>query len=1020
MIKKLILFLFLPIFSFSQITTSELNGRVKEKTGNIVPHTSIQIIYVPTGTKYSSSADDKGIYHFYNASVGGPYIIKATSVGFKPFQKEDVFLTLGQNNDLNIVLEEENKQLKEVIVTTTKSLKNSSGMFISEDRVKSVPILSRSITDITKLVPQSVNNSFAGTNFRYNNVTIDGTINNDVIGFSPSLGGQGNTSGMPGSSTRTSPISIDAIKDIQVYIAPFDVKVGNFLGGSINAITRSGTNKVEGSVYTFGKNSSLAGFDNTKGFQDGQYGFRVGLPLIKNKLFFFTNEEVTDRTEPVQYNANGRGLISDSLANVISTFVKTKYGFNVGNYDDYTIYSRSKKYFNRLDWNINNHNQLTLRNNTTTSEATNLERDLTNFRFSSMDFKQNNTQSSTVMELRSHYGKKSNSLILGYTDIHDYRTPLSGNFAFPQTEIAYNGGTIFLGNEREATVFNLKQKTKELTDNFNFTLGKHSLLIGTHNEFYDIDYGFVNSWNGRVSYKSVADFLSSNVNRVRGFYSTINNDRDYIFNNPYAQFKVNLLSGYVQDEINFGKLKITPGIRYDYAQLPNKPSLSSQAAAGYTNDYLNNGVISPRLGFNYDVNGDKSLIVRGGSGVFVGRIPFAWIGYAFYNDGIGFGSFDVNNVAGKNVGDVLTTPAKQFAFNNGQSNLVQTDLIANGFKMPKVWRSNLAIDKTISGYKLTLEGLYTQVITDLMFQQINFKTDEANYGFFSYDTKHQMPIYNGVKINSKLSNAYALSNTDKGYRYQGTISLTKKYKFGLDVYGAYTYGISKDITNGIRNSMESNWQLNQSLTPNNPQLAYSNFDIRHRIISQITKKIKSTSVSFVLNSQSGIPFTWGLVNSTIAGTPQSAGLAYIFKDLTEATKYIPTAGQAQSFMDYVNSNSYLSSRKGNFTERNGGRTPWSTTIDTRLTQNVGKHLQLTADIFNLTNLINNEWGNIYFVSNTFNSTSSVGLSKTSGSFSSAGVLTDAKFSYSKPTQLPYSIDGINSKWQIQLGLRYNF
>ena len=1010
--------LMLPFVAFSQISTSTLTGKIKSKSGVTIAHSTIQITYTPTATKYGASADEAGIFHIYNANVGGPYIIKVSSVGYKPYEKSDVYFNLGDNNDINVTLEEQSTILKEVVVIG-KSKKSGVALSLNEAQINSTPTLARSITDFTKLVPQQSNNSFAGTNFRYNNVTIDGTINNDAIGFSPSLGGQGGTSGMPGSSTRTSPISLDAIKDIQVYLAPYDVKIGNFTGGSINAVTRSGSNKVEGSVYAFGKNASLAGFDNTKGFKDGQAGFRVGLPLIKDKLFFFTNEEVTDKTEPVQYGANN-GLVSDSLANIISTFAKTKYGFDVGAYNDYTIYSRSKKYFNRLDWNINSNNQLTLRNNTTISEATNLERDAANFRFSSMDFKQNNNQSSTVLELRSHFGNASNSLILGYTDIHDYRTPLSSNFAFPQTEIAYNGGTIFLGNEREATVFNLKQKTKELTDNFNFSIGKHSILIGTHNEFYNIDYGFVNSWNGRISYKSVADFLASNVNRVRGFYSTTNNDRDYIFNNPYAQFKVNLLSGYIQDEINFGKLKLTPGIRYDYAQLPNKPSVSAQIPAGYTNDYLNNGVVSPRIGFNYDVMGDKSLVVRGGSGIFVGRIPFAWLGYAYYNDGVGFGSFDVNNIAGKNKGDVLTTSAKQFAFNNGQANLVQTDLVADGFKMPKVLRSNLAIDKTIAGYKFTLEGLYTQVITDLKFQQINFKTDASNYGFFSYDVNHQMPIYNGVKINSNLSNAYALSNTDEGYRYQYTASVTKKYPFGLDIYGAYTYGVSKDISNGIRNSMESNWQLNQSLTPNDAKLGYSNFDIRHRIVSQITKRFKTTSVSFVLNSQSGTPFTWGLVNGTIAGTPQSAGLVYIFKDVTEATKYIPTAGQAQSFIDFVNGDDYLKSRKGNFTERNGGRTPWSTTVDTKIVKNVGKHLQLTADIFNLTNLINKEWGNMYFISNTFNSTSSVGLTKTAGAFSSASVLTDALFSFSKPTQKPYSIDAINSKWQIQLGVRYSF
>ena len=1006
--RKLLLFLlvFVSTTALSQVTTSNINGTIKDKKGETLPGSTIQLTLTTTSTKYGASADVNGIFHIYNANVGGPYKVKVTSVGYKPLEKDGVYLTLG-SNDLDIQLEEETTQLNEVVVTTTKGgTKTGAGIYLGEEKLKSVPTLSRAITDFTKLVPQSVNNSFAGTNFRYNNVTIDGTINNDAIGFSPSLGGQGGTSGMPGSSTRTSPISIDAIQDIQVYIAPYDVKVGNFLGGSINAITRSGTNEVKGSIYGFGRNGSLAGFNTTKDYIDVQSGFRIGLPLIKNKLFLFTNEEITHRNEPVFYGTNSGGLIDEVVAKKISDYTQTKYGYNVGDYKDYNISSNSKKFFNRLDWNINDNNQLTLRNNTTISDATNLERDAANFRFGSQDFRQNVNQSSTVMELRSHFGSTSNSLILGYTNINDYRTPLSENFGFPQTEIAYNGGTIFIGNEREATIFNLKQKTFEFTNNFNFSVGNHSFLIGTHNEFYQIDYGFVNSWNGRIAYKSVDDYLAGKVNRVRGFYGFQNNDRDYIFNNPYAQFDINLLSGYVQDEIQLGNLKLSPGIRFDYTNLPNKPTLSSQTPTQYTNDYFNNINISPRFGFNWKL--DNDLVVRGGSGVFVGRIPFAWLGYAYYNDGIGFGSFDLNNRASlTNVGDPIKDGSKTFAFNNGQKNLTQIDLVDNGFKMPSVLRSNLAVDKTIGGYKFSVEGLYTQVINDLKFQQINIITTNPTY--YSFDTQKQMPIYSGVKINSNLSNAYLLSNTDKGYRYQLTTSVTKKYPFGLDVYGAYTYGVAKDLTNGIRNSMESNWTLNQSLTPNDPQLAYSNFDIRHRIISQITKSFKTTQISLVLNSQSGTPFTWGLVNGTLQNNPQTAGLVYIFKD-DEVAKYIPNATQAQAFTDFVNSNEYLSSRKGNFTERNGGRTPWSTTIDAKIVQNVGKSFQLTADIFNLTNLLNNEWGEMYFVSNSFNSTSSVGLAKISGE----------TFSFTKPTQNPYSVDQISSKWQIQLGVRYNF
>lgn len=1059
--------------AMAQITTSSISGRVKDKTGAVVPGATVIATYLPTGAKYGVAASMDGHYAIANMNPGGPYKIVATFVGFAPKAIEGLMLNLGSTSNVDFVLEETSTSLTEVVVKGEKGgTKLGAGTTLGEAKIKSLPTLSRSLTDMTRMTPQSANNSFAGTNFRYNNVTIDGTINNDAIGFSPSMGGQSGSSGMPGSSTRTNPVSLDAIQDIQVYIAPYDVKIGNFTGGSINAVTRSGTNEVIGSVYGFGRNAAITGPNNAgdgakipSGYSDYQTGFRVGLPLIKNKLFFFTNEEITRRKEPLFYgagysdaNGNVLSLIDAATATKISDFVKTNYGFDVGAAGNYDISSNSNKFFNRLDWIISDKHQLSIRNNYITSDATNLERDAANFRFGSMDFKQVNNQNSTVAELKSRFGNASNSLIIGYSSVHDYREPSSGNVAMPQVEISANGGTIFFGNDREATVFNMKQKTIEITDNFTWFRGKHTFLVGTHNELYNINYGFVNSWNGRVSYKSLDDFFAAKVNRVRGSYNFTNNDRDYNFNNPYATFGVNMFSVYGQDEIQVtDRLKLSPGLRFDLATT-DSPAISKTAAAtaldvnaGTTysatplaqvnNKIFGQVMVSPRLGFNFDVNGDKSLVLRGGTGIFTGKIPFAWLGYAFYNDGVGYGSFDVNNLATKAgvKGDVLKDGAKNFAVNNGQGNQTQVDVINNNFKMPQVWRSSLGVDYTTNGYKFTIEGIYTKTISDLMFQQVNLK-DSVKY--YSYDTQKQMPIYlsggvTGQKINTGLSNAYMLSNTSQGYRYSLTGQVAKNYDFGLNFSVAYTYGQSWDLTNGIRNSMESNWQLNQALSANNPALAHSNFDIRHRIISSIGyrkqwNKGNVTTFSAVFSAQSGNPFTWGFVNSTIANTPQAAGLAFIFADATQATKYmvdykdasgntVSAATQAQQFMDFVNGDSYLSTRKGDFTERNEGRTPWNTSADVRIMHDIavnfgGKKshtIQISLDIINFTNLLNSEWGRSYFVPNTFNSTASLGLTRTnSGS-------ADPLFTFKKPAT-PYSVDQLASRYQAQVGLRYSF
>ncbi|MFD2940730.1 TonB-dependent receptor [Flavobacterium notoginsengisoli] len=1052
---------------FAQITTSSLSARVNDGTSPLTG-AEVTLTHLPTNAVYKAVTDKQGRFSFENLNAGGPYELEIKSSGTKDYSNAQIHLALGDNDLPTIVVgKADNNVLEEVVITGSKPSSKNNGTNISEKQVNGLPLINRGIQDVTKLVPQSSNNSFAGTNFRYNNVTIDGSINNDAIGFSPSLGGQSGTSGMPGSSTRSNSISLDAIQDIQVYIAPYDIKLGNFLGGSVNAVTRSGTNTVTGSIYSYGRSAAITGPNNAgdgskmpSAFGDYQVGFRVGLPIVKDKLFFFTNMEYAERTDPIFYNAgqtNSAGkltsLLDNTTAEQISNFVKTNYGFDPGTYGAYNNFSKSQKFFNKLDWKINDKHSISLRNNTVISQATNLERDAANFRFSGMDFTQKNQAISTVLELKSHFNSQwSNSFIASYSAIKDYRDPKSNNVMFPQTEIGYNGGTIFLGNDREATVFNMKQNTTEITDNLTYKTGNHTLLFGTHNEFYDINYGFVNALNGRISYKSLADFYNKLPTRVRGTYPFDGSTRDQIFNNPYAQFNVNLYSAYVQDEIRIGsKLKVTPGVRVDYTDMPTKPKLSAQVqnspadpnygtTYSYTplsqikNNFFGSALVSPRIGFTYNVDEDKTLVLRGGSGVFTGRVPFAWLGYAYYNDGVGYGSYDKNNLTAAQVaaaGDPLT-PNGLNGYHDATPK-VQADLIDNKFKMPAVLRNSLAIDKIINGYKFTTEGMYTKVIRDLEFQQVN-KMDNPTY--FSYDTKHEMPIY-AANINSAFSNAYLLSNTNKGYRYSITEMISKTYDFGLNFMVAYTYGDSKDVTNGIRNSMESNFQMNQSLTPNDPQLATSNFNIKHRIVSNVGYAVKlaennTFSANVYFNAQSGNPFSWGFVNSTIAGTGQAAGLAYIFKDAAEAAKYIgvssagvPSATAAQQVADYeafINGNDYLKSRRGTFTQRNGDTTPWNIQADLKLMDEIKVTkvgtFQISFSMANIGNLINKDWGRSYFVPNTYNSTASIGLTK-SGNL--GGVATgDPTYTFQKPTSTPYTIDQFASRFQGQLGLRYSF
>lgn len=1052
-------------FAFSQETSSRIFGRLK----GISSEVTVKIVHVPTNSTFETKSNSKGQFSLDNLQPGGPYKLEISDGSQVIYENPNLQLSLG-SNDLPVVeIGNKEKTIDEVKITSKKTVVKN-GVGISQAQISGLPNINRGIQDVTKLVPQSANNSFNGTNFRYNNVTIDGSINNDAIGFSPSLGGQTGTSGMPGSSTRSNSISLDAIQDVQVYIAPYDVKLGNFLGGSINAVTRSGSNDVTGSLYVYGRNAAITGRnrvgDNSKmpsDFSDFIYGGRVGLPVVRDKVFLFTNLEYTKRVDPIFYNANDpNALIDESTAQKISDFVQKKYGFNVGSFNGYNNFSESAKLFNKLDWKINDKHTLSIKNNTVFSQASNLERDGANFRFSSMDFVQKNTASTTTLELKSRFNDKwNNNLVVGYSSIHDYRDPTSGNAMFPQVEITHNGGTILLGNDREATVFNMKQKTFEITDNLTYKTGNHTFLLGTHNELYNINYGFVNALNGRISYKSLNDFYNGTPARVRGTYPFGGNSREDLFDNPYAQYKVNLLSLYLQDEINWGRVRLSPGVRVDYTDLPNKPQLSPLVnqspqdpnlgntysytpLSQLTNSYLNKPTLSPRLGFTIDVTEDRSVVLRGGSGIFVGRIPFAWLGYAYYNDGVGFGSYDINGPTTSQIaqyGDPLVgtnLPNWQNPTKDPKASKVQVDLIDNNFKMPRVWRSSLALDYTVAGYKLTLEGIYTKVLYDLKFQQVN-KTDNVTY--YSYDVNHEMPIYT-TNINSKFSNAYLLSNTKEGYRYNLTAQISKSYHFGFNFFAAYTYGDAKDITNGIRNSMESNWQMNQSLTPNDPKLTTSNFAIKNRIVANLgyafnISKSNKLYTNVYFNAQSGNPFSWGFVNSTIANTGQAAGLAYIFKDAAEAAKYIvpikdgsgnivvSAQQQVADYENFVNNNDYLKSRRGKFTERNGDTTPWNIQADIRimdeirLSEKSKNTIQISLSIINFTNLLNKDWGKVYFVPNTFNSTASVGLTKAGNIASGQPSAGDPTYNFKTPGPA-YTIDQFASRFQAQLGVRYNF
>lgn len=1095
------LFLLNSSFTVAQETTATLTGHITDNKGALLNGATIVVKHEPTGTVSTTQTNTKGIFYFTNLRVGGPYSITITYIGFKDVVLNDVNLGLGNNPNLDLNLQSSSKDLTEVVVSGSRRAP-SAGLTVSSRQLNTLPTLGRSLSDFTRLTPQSNNNSFAGSNFRYNNLTVDGAVNNDAIGFSNSFGGTsgGGQSGAAGAGTRTNPYSLDVIQEVQVQLAPYDVKLGNFTGGSVNAVTKSGSNDFHGSIYSYGRNQTLMGksVDGRKtsigaDFYDYQYGATVSGPIVKNKAFFILNFEQTRRQEPTFYNAGDPGAaVSLADATAIYNRLKTNYNYDAGAYiGAYKIFTNSDKLFARLDFNLNPKNTLTIRGIYTNGWGNNLERTSTNFQFGSTDFTQYTKNINVTAELKTKLNNNlSNQLNVSYINVHEYRD-------FPGTLAPFmdiGGGAIWAGTWREASIYNMKQQTFELTDNLTFTKGINKFTFGTHNELYNLTYGFVNSWNGRWEYSNLNNFLADMPSRIRGAYSTDSkfpNDRNALYNNPPNPYKVALLSAYAQDEISISKkFRLSPGLRIDYSALGNQipvdkdfataknntanPTYSNTPYNQLSNEWLGTPTLSPRLGFNYDVKGNQSIVLRGGIGVFVGRMPFAWLGYAETLSGGVYNNIDFRPSTSNTVGGNVTVPlainpltlkdtinAHALASANAATTR-EVDVIDNNFKLPRVLRTNIAADfKFGKGYKVTLDALYTKTMYDVKFQQINI-VDQAEY----YSTgPTQSPVYTGGKLNSQYSNVYLLTNTTQGYRYNLTAQISKTTNgvsvgtrsLNVNWSAAYTYGVSKDVSNGIRNSFQSNFEVNPAIVPNNPQLAYSNFDLRHRIVGTfgtnfIWNSKNATSLTFFYSGQSGNPYSV-VYNSggNPFGNAANANLPYIPKnqsDIRLVDRGTYTAAQQWTDLDnLINSDKYLSSRRGQYAERNSLRTPWNHELDLKLMHefklsktNKNESLQISLDIFNVLNLINNDWGHITFVTNVNNYTvnllnfvpdPSVTNPALKTSSNPTGIVPVGKpssgylpaFTFNKPTGLDnhyYTVDPINSRWQGQVGVKFNF
>ena len=797
MLKRIILpvvvfgFLLLNVSSFGQgNTTSSITGEVKTKSGAQLIGAAVIAVHTPSGTKYGTIAREDGHFDLSGLRIGGPYTITVSYSGYASDQLSDVYLQLGQSYKFKAILDENTSALSEVIVGAAKSGLNNSQTgaesIIDADQINNLPTVSRSIADFARTNPMtSVDGdnvlSVAGNNNRYNSIFIDGAVNNDVFGLA--------ASGTNGGQTGGSPISLDAIDQIQLVVAPYDVTIGGFAGGGINAVTRSGTNKTEASVYSLTRNQGLAGKTPTDNaavtpekladFSANTFGARVGGAITKDKLFYFVSIETQRQTTPQPFNfADYTGTSSASQIDAFRSKLQNDYNYDAGGYLDNPDELNSNKVFIRFDYNMSQKHKLMVRHSYAYNEQINANRSSAN----AINFYNNgiffpSTTNSSAVELTSQLSSnKTNNLILGYTRVNDDRDPMGENM--PYVVIRDGSGTIRAGSEQFSTANQLKQNVLTLTDNFKIYSGKHQLTFGTHNEFYNIYNLFVRQNYGVYTFDSLSGFMNnlSASDYDRGYSLVDNKTGDG--SKAAASFNAMQLGFYAQDEYAVNtKLKLSGGLRLDIPmfltqptenQLFNETTIATLEAAGKDLTGAKAGqapkaqiMISPRIGFNYDVNDDNKNIIRGGTGIFTSRVPFVWPGGMYTNNG-----YTVGGVFNKKIpynGDWQNQPN---ATDLGATDAVpsgEMNLFVDNFKYPQVWKTSVGYDKALNnGFKVSFEALFNKTLNNIVASNLNVANSTTNLTGGPDDRA----LYNrSAALDKSYSYIILVDNTNKGYSY---------------------------------------------------------------------------------------------------------------------------------------------------------------------------------------------------------------------------------------------------------------
>lgn len=1058
------------------VTTASMSGIITDDKGEPLHGANIVAVHDPSGTRYGAATRDNGQYNILNMRVGGPYTVTVSFLGYKEESQPNIFLNLAQDARIDFELVEEAVTGELVTVTAEvdevfNSGRTGAATFINPTEVEDLPSVKRSTRDLIRLDPRSDSNySFGGKNWLYNNISLDGSYFNNSFGLDDPA---------PGGQTNAEPVPYDAVEQVQVSIAPFDVREGGFTGANVNTVTKSGTNTLQGSAYTFYRNESLLG-NKVRGndvianpdLAFNQSGFTLSGPIIKDKVFFFVNGELERRDDPgTNFVANrdntvgfGESRVRASTMDSIRTRMIEVYNYDPGEYDGFIHQTDNNKILAKIDWNIDENNNLTFRYNFLDAvrdlpphpfvlSANNTGRgpNESSLPFQNAGYAINNEIHSFALEVNSRGTSFANRFFASYNRFRDFREPFSE--PFPTIEIAQNGVTYTtLGEEPFSDHNILDTDAWQFTNNFSYFSGNHVFTVGGTFERWK----FFNSFN---IFRNGVFFLPDELfdigfilggttfDSVQEFFDETDPDsaidfRAAVGTGPYKGeiIEVGQLGFYAQDELLLTpNLNITAGLRVDFPMYFTDPvdnQWSRDLVALDENDNPETvdqsklpgtkALFSPRLGFNWNASGDRSTQIRGGTGIFTGRIPFVWIGNVISNPGQNPNLYPAISEAAS-----VKTSDDAILQQSFDLNTVDPD-----FKWPQVWNTNLAIDKKLpAGFMGTLEFLYGKDINAIYMRNadldkpVRYLMDGRPYfgGFGDASELNYDPANEGNGI-------YVLDNTKEGWNYSITAQLRKRFDFGLNTSLAYTFLQAK---NNLKSTEIASvlWQ-NQPVQgdPNKPQLSYSEFGNRHRIIGAANFKHNwkpnvSTSFGLFLEIAEGNRFAGAGGNRysyIYAGDVNGDGyggndLIYIPKDQSEIIfDGTPAQQQAQwdAFNAFIEQDPYLSNHRGEIAERFGAINPWWSNIDLRILQNfsfdLGKrrqNFQLSFDILNVANLLNSDWG----VRKVASPAATTPLSLVG--FDSQG---EPIFDFVGPAETFIDDPGLFSRWRIQMGLRYFF